>query len=154
MNNKTLVRPTLGETARTNKAGADAGKRTAAGYRAKIEALFDELAAERLADLWQKLYPLPIDPDCELPDRRGIIQDLADFALVLQPGGACEMVGQAHKRLRVFSYRSSRDVRCDHRHGFVPHSARAGSHYEKQLAQKAVARLEGVVRVVNQLEVT
>ena len=32
-----------------------------------------------------RAYPLPIDPACELPDRRGIIEDLADFAVVLRP---------------------------------------------------------------------
>ena len=54
-------------------------------YRGKIESLFDESRGERLADVWQRVYPLPIDPACELPDRRGIIEDLADFAEVLQP---------------------------------------------------------------------
>ena len=54
-------------------------------YRAKIKSLFDKSRGERLADVWQRVYPLPIDPTCELPDRRGIIEDLADFADVLQP---------------------------------------------------------------------
>jgi hypothetical protein len=54
-------------------------------YRAKIESLLDESRDERLADVWQRLYPFPIDPAYELPDRRGIIEDLADFAEALQP---------------------------------------------------------------------
>ena len=64
-----------------------ATERTAArkAYRTKIESLLAESKDERLAHVWQRVYPFPIDPACELPDRRGIIQDLADFAEVLQP---------------------------------------------------------------------
>ena len=85
MNTKTTVRPKLGGMVRAKARASKVaiGRRTR--HRAKIEALFDGLASERLADLWQRLYPFPIDPDCELPDRQGIIQDLADFAQVLQP---------------------------------------------------------------------
>jgi hypothetical protein len=65
----------------------DTTRRTAArkAYRAKIESMLDESSDEPLADVWQRSYPFPIDPAAELPDRRGIIEDLADFAEVLQP---------------------------------------------------------------------
>jgi hypothetical protein len=53
-------------------------------YRAKIESLLDESRDERLADVWQRVYPFPIDPAYELPDRRGMLEDLADFAERLQ----------------------------------------------------------------------
>ena len=66
----------------------DTTRRTAArnAYRAKIESLLDESGDDRLADVWQRVCPFPIDPAFDLPDRRGIIADLADFARVLQPG--------------------------------------------------------------------
>jgi hypothetical protein len=54
-------------------------------YRAKIESLLDESRDERLADVWQRVCPFPLDLAYELPDRRGIIEDLADFAQALQP---------------------------------------------------------------------
>jgi hypothetical protein len=54
-------------------------------YRAKIEALLDKSRHERLADVWQRACPFPIGSEYELPDRRGIIADLTDFAEVLQP---------------------------------------------------------------------
>jgi hypothetical protein len=65
----------------------DGTRRTAArkAYRAKIETLLAESQDERLADVWQRVSPFPIDPGCQLPDRRGIIADLADFAEVLRP---------------------------------------------------------------------
>jgi hypothetical protein len=65
----------------------DATARTAArkAYRAKIELLLDESKDDRLADVWQRVCPFPIDAARELPDRRGIIEDLADFAEVLRP---------------------------------------------------------------------
>ena len=89
--NKTAVRLKLERVARaTSNAGAikdNTARKTAArkAYRARIESLLDESSDERLADVWQRVYPLPIDPACELPDRRGIIEDLADFAVVLRP---------------------------------------------------------------------
>lgn len=54
-------------------------------YRARIESLLNESSDERLAGVWRRVYPLPVDLDGKLPDRRGIIVDLADFAEVLQP---------------------------------------------------------------------
>ena len=53
-----------------------------AGYRAQIESLLGRSSDKRLADIWRQVYPIRLDP---LPDRRGIIADLADFAVVLQP---------------------------------------------------------------------
>src|SRR5208337_3063923 len=55
-------------------------------YRARIESLLDDSSDAPLAEAWQRVYPFPIDAASELPDRRGIIEDLADFAEVLQPG--------------------------------------------------------------------
>ena len=88
--NKTAVRSKLERMVRASNVRAikdDTTRRTAArkAYRAKIESLLDESRDERLADVWQRVYPFPIDPASELPDRRGIIEDLADFAEVLQP---------------------------------------------------------------------
>ncbi len=54
-------------------------------YRARIESLLGKSKDERLADVWRRACPFPIDSEYELPDRRGIIEDLADFAEALQP---------------------------------------------------------------------
>ena len=61
--------------------------RTAAGkaYRAKIESLLAESGDEPLAEVWRRVCPFPIALACDVPDRRGIIEDLADFAEVLKP---------------------------------------------------------------------
>ena len=85
---KTTVGPKLQRMMRTSNTRTvkdDTTRRTAArkAYRAKIESLLDESRDERLADVWQRLYPLPIDPASELPECRGIIEDLADFAEAL-----------------------------------------------------------------------
>ena len=79
----------------------DITRRTVArnAYRAKIESLLDESSDERLADVWQRVCPFPLDLAYELPDRRGIIGDLTDLAVVLQPGldgmkadGLCRLI--------------------------------------------------------------
>jgi len=56
-------------------------------------------------------------------------------------------------RLRSTSYFALRDVRCEYREGELTLLGRLPTHYLKQIAQKVVADLEGVTRVVNQIEV-
>ena len=81
----TAVRPTP-----VWEAGADqvieAGIRTRTATRTasitRIETLLDKVDDPVLADLWRQICPLDVE---QLPDRQGIIADLADFAEVLQP---------------------------------------------------------------------
>ena len=82
MGNEITVRPKLERRTRIGN-----NRRTAAAkaYRAKIESLLAESGDEPLADVWQRVCPFHIDLGCEVPDRRGIIEDLADFAEVLKP---------------------------------------------------------------------
>ena len=48
----------------------------------RIERLLDKVDDPVLADLWRQICPLDVE---QLPDRQGMIADLADFAEVLQP---------------------------------------------------------------------
>ena len=87
---KTDVRPKLERMVGASKARAikdDSTRRAAArkAYRAKIESRLDKSRDVQLADVWQRVYPFPIDPANDLPDHQGIIEDLADFAETLQP---------------------------------------------------------------------
>ena len=88
--NKTALGPELERMTRASNTRAiknGAARRTAArkAYRAKIESLLDESRDERLADMWQQVCPFAIDPAYELSDRRGIIEDLTDFAEAIRP---------------------------------------------------------------------
>lgn len=88
--NMTAFRPTIERMVRacnTTAIGNGTAGRTAArkAYRAKIESLLAESRDERLADMWQQVCPFAVDPAYELPDRRGIIKDLTDFAEAIQP---------------------------------------------------------------------
>ena len=49
----------------------------------RIETLLDKVDDAVLAKLWRQICPLHVD---QLPDRQGIIADLADFAEVLSLG--------------------------------------------------------------------
>jgi hypothetical protein len=85
---KLIVRPKPDRVSRDNNVEPiKTSKSTGPGkaYRAKIETLLAELAYERLVAIWQQVCPLPTAFELGLPDRLGIIQDLADFAAVLQP---------------------------------------------------------------------
>jgi osmotically-inducible protein OsmY len=74
-------------------------------------------------------------------------------ALILPVSHDCDVVEQAQERLRTAPYIFLRDVRCEYRHGLLIIRGQVESYYEKQLAQEAVARLEGVAQVVNEIEV-
>jgi osmotically-inducible protein OsmY len=74
-------------------------------------------------------------------------------ASILPVSRDCDIVEQAQERLRAVPYISFQDLRCEYRHGLLVLQGRVESYYEKQLAQEAVAKLEGVTQVVNQLEV-
>jgi hypothetical protein len=87
-NNKTALRPQLDGMARASNAKAiKDGRRTGVrkARRSKIESLLDESRDEQLAEVWQRVYPFHFNPANELPDRRGIIEDLADFVEAIQP---------------------------------------------------------------------
>ena len=59
----------------------------------------------------------------------------------------------ADRRLNTGSYPALRSVSCECRHGVLYLRGRLSSYYHKQLAQEAVARLDGVTQVVNEIEV-
>jgi len=85
---KRIVSPELGRVARaSNGTPIRTGKRTGPGkaHSVQIEAMLAELTRERLVDVWQQVCPFAIASEYGLPDCRGIIRDLADFARVLQP---------------------------------------------------------------------
>ena len=64
-----------------------------------------------------------------------------------------EVVAAAKDRLQRTSYLSLRKVSCEYDDGVLLLRGRLPSFYHKQLAQEAVAELEGVTQVVNQTEV-
>ena len=115
----------------------DITRRTVArsAYRAKIASLLAETSDERLADVWQRVYHFP----AELPDRREIIEDLADLAEALKPSldgmkvdrlcrlienyAACEFINLTYEHL---AHRNGEPVR-----GRSPFRAEAGCRDEQ-----------------------
>jgi osmotically-inducible protein OsmY len=59
----------------------------------------------------------------------------------------------ATERLRDSPYEAMRWVSCECKHGVLVLRGRVFSFHEKQLAQEAVARIDGVTQVVNDVEV-
>ena len=59
----------------------------------------------------------------------------------------------ARKCLRASPYRALRWISCDCNHGVLLLRGRLSSLYHKQLAQEAVAGVEGVTQVVNEIDV-
>jgi osmotically-inducible protein OsmY len=59
----------------------------------------------------------------------------------------------AMERLRDSPYNAMRWVSCECQHGVLFLRGRLFSFHEKQLAQEAVARIDGVTQVVNEVEV-
>ena len=81
-----------------------------------IETLLDKVDDSVLASLWRQVCPPHVD---RLPDRRGIIADLADFAEVLQPRSSgirasqlCRLIAATATQRRR-SQRFLRELLCD-----------------------------------------
>lgn len=64
-----------------------------------------------------------------------------------------EIASIAKARLSASSHRAVRKVLCQYHEGVLVLQGRLTSFFHAQLAQEAVAKIEGVERVVNQIEV-
>jgi hypothetical protein len=105
----TLVR----EAGPYNVIEADIRTRTATrtASMTRIENLLDEVDDPVLSDLWRQVCPLHVE---QLPDRQGIIADLADFAEVLQPRLIGMQASQLCRLIEAYAakhHRSERFVR-------------------------------------------
>jgi hypothetical protein len=99
--------------------------RTPAGraYRATIEALLDKVNGEVLAELWREVCPYPVD---ELPQRHGMIEDLADFAEVLRPRLADMQANELCRLIQRYAVQCRRQPAA-HQRTRVPSPERLGS---------------------------
>jgi hypothetical protein len=131
------VRPQPGERAQANKAGASrdlTGSRNVVRGHTRIEVLLGGVTTAQLADLWRRLYPLPLESDRQLPGRPALLDDLADFGQVLQPnadgltadqlcwllskcGRAGEVMGAAGERRQALPVRPFDHLYRQYRHG-------------------------------------
>jgi osmotically-inducible protein OsmY len=85
-----------------------------------------------------------------LADKSGRLGDLTSSPRPAQPLGIVE--GAEH-RLRCNSYLALKNVSCEYREGILTLRGCLPSYYLKQMAQTAVAHLEGVRQIVNEIEV-
>jgi len=67
--------------------------------------------------------------------------------------GSQQIVEGAENRLRHNSYLALKNVHCDYNEGVLTLRGCLPTYYLKQIAQATVARLEGVQRIVNEIEV-
>ena len=78
---------------------------------------------------------------------------IAERASSSLPVEAPAVVECAENRLRGNSYLALKNVSCDYHDGVLVLRGCLPSYYLKQMAQAAVARIDGVTRVVNEIEV-
>jgi osmotically-inducible protein OsmY len=71
----------------------------------------------------------------------------------LKATSSVKVLLMVRRALERSPYRSIRDVSCEFSEGLLFLRGRLGSYYHKQLAQEAVADVEGVLQVVNKIEV-
>jgi osmotically-inducible protein OsmY len=65
----------------------------------------------------------------------------------------CVVTKQAQELLRTSPYKPIRRVACAYQDGLLVLRGRLRTYFHKQLAQEAVARVDGVRQVVNEIEV-
>ena len=63
------------------------------------------------------------------------------------------IVAAATERLRDSPYNAMRRISCECEHGVLFLRGRLFSFHEKQVAQETVAGIDGVIQVVNEVEV-
>ncbi len=70
-------------------------------------------------------------------------------------GNSCQsdIAGAASECLQTERYKFLRQVVCECDRGTLTLRGTVSSYYQKQLAQEAVARVTGVIQVVNEIEV-
>jgi osmotically-inducible protein OsmY len=85
-----------------------------------------------------------------VPDQLGHV---GDVALAPRPTRSVGVVEGAETRLRGNSYLALKNVSCEYFEGVLTLRGCVPSYYLKQMAQTAVARLDGVDRIVNEIEV-
>lgn len=71
----------------------------------------------------------------------------------LKPSPPCAIAAIAQARFRANSRTSLRGISCKVDRGVVVLEGHLSTFFQKQLAQEIVAHIEGVVQVVNQIEV-
>jgi osmotically-inducible protein OsmY len=78
---------------------------------------------------------------------------LSQVACEVTPGSQA-VAARANRCLQESAYMAIRSVSCKYDQDVLFLRGRLTSYYEKQVAQEAVRDLEGVVQVVNQIEVS
>jgi osmotically-inducible protein OsmY len=78
---------------------------------------------------------------------------LVEEHLSLTAARSVKVLSMVRDALERSPYRSLRGVSCEFSEGLLLLRGRLGSYYHKQLAQEAVADVEGVLEVVNKIEV-
>jgi osmotically-inducible protein OsmY len=71
----------------------------------------------------------------------------------LETSPPCAIAANAEARFRSDSHTALRGISCTAERGVIVLEGRLSSFYQKQLAQEIVGHIEGVVQVVNQIEV-
>jgi osmotically-inducible protein OsmY len=66
---------------------------------------------------------------------------------------SCAIAATAEARFQESPYRALRAITCKAEQGVLVLEGRLSSFFQKQLAQELVANIEGVVQVVNHIEV-
>jgi osmotically-inducible protein OsmY len=72
---------------------------------------------------------------------------------IAERSGSSLIAESAESRLRGNSYLALKNVSCDYRDGVLTLRGCLPTYYLKQMAQAAVARIDGVERVINEIEV-
>ena len=71
----------------------------------------------------------------------------------LETSPSCAIAEIAEARFRANSHTSLRGIACKVERGVIVLEGHLSTFFQKQLAQEIVANIEGVVQVVNQIEV-
>jgi osmotically-inducible protein OsmY len=81
------------------------------------------------------------------------ISVMPDQPVLLEVGRPSALGERVRRRLTQSPYHAVRRVSVEERHGVLTLSGRLPNYYLKQMAQAAVANVEGVKKIINRIDV-
>lgn len=81
------------------------------------------------------------------------ISIVPDQPLTVEVSRGSSLFERVRRRLTQSPYHAVRRVNIEERHGVLTLSGRLPNYYQKQMAQTTVAKVEGVTKIVNRIDV-
>jgi osmotically-inducible protein OsmY len=99
------------------------------------------------------LFCSPVLPGCGRHSSDEVVMYIVDAQARPRPIRPAEITERAESELRRNAYFALKNIACEYQNGVLILTGCLPTYYLKQVAQEAIARIDGVERVDNRIEV-